>query len=463
MLRRTVFLFVLLLLSVAAVADPLKVSGSVRARVENWDWFETPGFDDSYTFLGALARVGVAQQSGSIDWNAELSVPMLFGVPDKAIAPAPQGQLGLGASYYGANREENGVAAFVKQAAVRYRWGSNAVRAGRFEFIEGSEMAPKNATLAAVKSSRVANRLVGNFGFTHVQRSFDGAMYTHQAPSWNVTAVAVRPTSGVFRLSGGDSLSDVGLLYGSFTRAGAASDARLFAIGYRDDRDAVKADNRPLDVRRNDGEPISIATLGGHYLALFGATDVLLWGALQTGEWGVLDHSAAAIDVEAGHRWAGARFAPAVRAGYFRSTGDGNAADGDHETFFSILPTPRVYARFPFYNAMNSSDAFVQFSFKPASKLTLTSEIHRLGLTEDSDLWYAGGGAFEKASFGYAGRPSGGSSDFATTIDASLDWAATPKTSVTFYVGAARGGDVVERIFAGDNARFAYVELTRRF
>jgi hypothetical protein len=34
------------------------VTGSLRVRPEYWDWFQTPGFDDSYLYGGALLRVG---------------------------------------------------------------------------------------------------------------------------------------------------------------------------------------------------------------------------------------------------------------------------------------------------------------------------------------------------------------------------------------------------------------------
>jgi hypothetical protein len=152
-----------------------------------------------------------------------------------------------------------------------------------------------------------------------------------------------------------------------------------------------------------------------------------------------------------------------VRAGWFRSSGDDNRDDADHGTFFQLLPTPRVYARFPFYNAMNSNDVFVQVSAKPHAKVSLQSELHRLTLSDDADLWYAGGGAFDDRAFGYAGRPSSGNSDLATVLDLSADLKLTSTTNVTFYVARAFGGDVVGAIFDGDSATIGYVEVLKRF
>jgi hypothetical protein len=461
---RSVVLFALIVMAFASAADPVRFSGSLRLRGEAWSWFETPGYDDEYAFLGALARATAAQQvNPRFDWQVELAMPALIGLPDRAVAPAPLGQLGFGGSYAAANGGDgNAISIFPKQAFARFRSGSHSIRAGRFEFTDGTEVTPKNATLAALKNGRVAHRLIGNFGFSHVGRSVDGVQYVHNTPNLNVSTLAFRPTAGAFDVEGLDRIDDVSVLYGSLTYSRPNADERLFVIGYRDSRAVLKTDNRPAAVRNLDRDAIRIVTLGGHYLALFGSVDVLLWGAYQTGDWGVQDHRAHAFDVEAGYHFAGPA-APKLRAGFFRSSGDRNPADGRHGTFFQVLPTPRLYARLPLYNAMNSTDAFLQFSFKPAPKFTITSEAHLLSLTESADLWYAGGGAFQDETFGFAGRPSGGNDNLARVIDLGVDYAFNSKTSFAAYLGLARGGDIVDSIFAGDTARYLYLEVVRRF
>jgi len=82
-------------------------------------------------------------------------VPFLPDMPASAMAPAPQGALGLGSNYFTANANRQYAAmAFAKQLYARYRFGekgTQSVQAGRFEFNDGSEVAPKNATLATLK------------------------------------------------------------------------------------------------------------------------------------------------------------------------------------------------------------------------------------------------------------------------------------------------------------------------
>jgi hypothetical protein len=361
-----------LLVSASAFADPVKLSGSLRVRAETWSFFETPGFDDDYLFGAALLRASAAQQvNPNLDWQLELAAPMLFALPDRAVAPAPRGQLGLGGTYYAANGDTDAATLFPKQAFVRYRSGAHSIRAGRFEFGEGNEVAPKNASLAAVKNGRIAQRLIGSFGFSHVQRSADGAQYVFNTPTLNVTAAAFTPTVGAFNTDGLGEVDDVGVVYAADHALRCKRRRRIFILSYRDDRDLVKTDNRPAAVRATDFGEIRVSTIGAHYLRAIGNANVLAWIALQGGDWGALEHRASAIALEGGYNFPKDR---KLRAGIFASSGDDDPNDDEHGTFFQVLPTPRLYARFPFYNAMNSADAFVQFSMKPHAKMTLTSE-----------------------------------------------------------------------------------------
>ena len=84
----------------------------------------------------------------------------------------------------------------------------------------------------------------------------------------------------------------------------------------------------------------------------------------------------------------------------------GNSADNDHTTFFQVLPTPRIYARTPFYNLMNNEDLFAQFRIRPHPRVSLRADVRHLRLSNELDL-ASGGRAFQKNTFGYIGRPGG--------------------------------------------------------
>lgn len=175
-------------------------------------------------------------------------------------------------------------------------------------------------------------------------------------------------------------------------------------------------------------------------------------------------HSANAAAVEGGYRFTHVASAPWLRGGWFQSSGDHNPNDNEHQTFFQLLPTPRLYARFPFYNLMNNQDQFVQMVDRPAKRLELRSDLHWLQLSAKQDLWYQGGGAYDSKVFGYVGLPSNEHSSFASVADISADWQTTQTLAVNFYYAHAWGKSVVTNIYpSNSNAQFGYVELVYRW
>jgi hypothetical protein len=363
-------------------------------------------------------------------------------------------------------------AAVLRQAFVGLSdsMGRLRFRAGRFEFADGSEAAPTDPDLAALKRDRINQRLIASFNYA--LRSFDGAQFGYQRGASNFTALAVRAVEGSFQLRAFNEI-DVDLAYAAYTRSLASaktpSEFRVFTLWYRDGR-PLKVDNRPAEMIEADRGPIRLATHGAHFITRIkssaGAADIVLWGAAQLGRWGALDHRGFEFAGEAGYQLA-AKTRPWVRAGYLRSSGDGNPTDGLHHTFFRVLSTPRAYARFPFYILMNVDDRFFQFRTTPARRLTLRTELHWVRLAAARDLWYDGGGAFQTETFGYLARPSGGSRRLGSAFDASADYSLSPRTTLSAYAGAAWGSVVTAFVFPAGGRRPAAqllsIEVVRLF
>jgi len=474
-----------LLLAVPAIIlsaqSPVKwgdvvVSGSLRTRTEVWDFF--PGnADNSYAYSGNIFKLNFARTGKRVDWQFELAAPILLGLPDSAIAAAPQLQLGLGGNYYAANKNSrNAAMVFPKQGFLRFKslFGDKdqSLRVGRFEWMDGGEVAPKDATLAALKRDRVNQRLIGPFGWSQVGRSFDGAHYASNKGPTNYTVVAALPTRGAFQVDGWGNLK-VGFLYASVTRqVGSGRNVgewRALAIYYQDWRHLVKTDNRPLIARQQDMNNIRIGTFGGHYLhkteTAAGPLNLVLWGVMQRGRWGRQDHAASAYNIEGG--WQPKilpRLKPWLEAGFSHTSGDADPLDGKHGSFFQLLPTPRPYARFPFYDMVNNEDLFGILTLRPHKNVTVRSEFHALRLANRRDLWFLGGGAFQPWSFGYIGRNTGGARSLANQWDSSVDWNVNAHWAVVGYAGYADGKAAMQTIYPkGPNGKFGYLELTYRF
>ena len=458
-------------------ADPMHigsiaVSGSVHERYEDWDFFKAKG-ENAYGYSGSLLRLMLSQNEQSYDWGFELAAPILLGIPNHAVQPAPLGQLGLGGNYYAADHNDQYTASvFVKQAFFRIKRARSSVKLGRFEFNDGGEVTPTDETLAIVKRDGISQRLIGAFGFSDVQRSFDGAQYTYSNGDWNVTAFSAVPDRGVFQVDGWGWVKTP-VTYVALTKqasfGSSKAEWRLFGIYYNDDRGVLKTDNRSAAVRADDLGGIDIFTYGGHYIQAIptaaGTFDMLGWGVLQTGKWGSQTQRSGAGAVEGGFQPKIVKAVrPWLRGGYFYSSGDNNPNDNIHGTFFAILPTPRIFARFPFFNEMNNRDLFGELMLRPTKALTFRSDVHGLWLANSHDLWYSGGGAFQPWTFGYNGRPSNGATGLATLYDISADYQWTRGLATGLYFGYARGGAVVEHIFPGDsNGTLGFIEVNYHF
>ena len=459
----------------------VSVTGTLRLRLYGWDWFQPASGTNAYAYTGNILRLNFAEKRKGWDWDAELAAPFLLGLPDTATAPAPQGALGLGSNYYSANgNSQYSEMVFAKQLYARFKGlgasEANTLQIGRFEFNDGSELAPKNATLATLKRDRVSQRLIGSFGWSDVGRSFDGLHYSYSKPGNDFTFVAATPTRGVFQTDGW-GWNRVGFGYASFTHEWGsgkhAADTRVFMLDYDDWRHILKTDNRPLALRRGDTENIHIQTFGAHSLHVFttaaGTIDALAWGAGQTGRWGTQTQLAYAIDFEGGYQPGAlpeplAKLKPWLRGGFTMGSGDGNPNDNRHGTFFQVLPTPRPYARFPFFNMMNTEDRFGALVLRPHSKITVSSEFHSLRLSNPNDLWYSGGGVFQPWTFGYTGRATTGRRSLSNLYDSSVEYRATRRGIFTGYVGYTQGLAAMEQIYPkGTDGKFGYLEALFKF
>ena len=457
---------------------PVTFTGSLRARFYAWDWFQPASGQNQYEYSGNILRLNFAEKLRGWDWDAEFAVPFLLGLPTGATDPAPQGALGLGSNYYAANgNRQNTAMIFPKQLYVRFDGlggeDGQTLQIGRFTFLDGSEIAPKNSTLATLKSSRIAQRLLGDFGWSDVGRSFDGLHYSLSGPSSNLTFVAAVPTRGAYQVDGW-GWNRVGFGYAAYTKEWGkgrhSADTRFFVLQYDDFRHGVlKTDNRPTAVRRGDTENIAIQTFGGHSIHAFttaaGTLDAVAWGAAQTGRWGTQTQRAFAVDFEGGFQpKVLPKVKPWIRGGYTYGSGDSNPNDNLHGTFFQVLPTPRPYARFPFFNMMNAEDAFGALILRPHSKVTISSEYHSLRLSNINDLWYSGGGVYQPWSFGYTGRATSGRRSLGNLYDTSVEYRANRRVTFTAYLGYTQGLAAMKQIYAQDkDGRFGYLEMIFRF
>ena len=455
-----------------------EATGEVATRYTYWNWFEpyNSTAENSYDYIFTRTRLGLSLNLSHIRFYVQAQDVHKWGLPDDAIAAAPQGPLGCGAIYYLHGGEKNYHSSIIRQAYIdvpKLFLNGLSTRIGRFDYVDGLEVMYKDPKVNWLKKIRLAERLIGPFGWSSFCRSFDGFQAVYDQENFNLHSTLTHPTQGGFENDAQITINDIDL----FTLTATMkynhilpnTEGRLFYFYYNDDRNiSASVDNTGTNVL--DQGQIKIHTIGTHLLGTaqieLGIFDALFWGAYQTGDWGLYDHKAWAAGIEGGFQFTHIPWKPWIRAGYFESSGDSDPADGDHETFYQILPTARKYALFPFYNMMNNKDLFLQTILKPFKKMVIRTDLHFLRLSEGDDRWYMGAGPTRKdgAIFGYIARPSGGAEDLATVLEMMIIYNYSKYFSGNLYYGHAFGKDVIKNIYEGDkNGDYFFAEFKLKF
>jgi hypothetical protein len=448
-----------------------RASATLLSRVEMWRYFEPRpgGGDPDYAFLGIRLRGDVRGRWGRVEPALAVQGVSLAALPTGSTGP---GALGTGALYYEqSGRRQNVAELYIKVATLRMARALPAtdVQVGRMGYTSGAETPSGVPKIEAVKRQRLDARLVGEFEWSIVQRSFDGVRVDVTRPRWQATAVGFMPTQGGFAAPAGTTIREIQVAGATLSsRPSAASGAAAtqlqgFGWYYRDRRAVAQ---RPDNTARAApaGVDVDVTTAGavvlGAYPAGPGQVDLFGWAAIQGGRWYGDSHRAYALALETGYQWPAAPWRPWLRAGVFQASGDEDSGDAEHGTFFPMLPTVRRFAQTTLYSTMNLRDLFVQVQARPRPALGLRVDARRLDLASAADLWYAGSGATRArdAGFGFSGRPANGSRRLGTSVEAGADWTITRRFSVNGFVARVFGGPVVTGTFAGDASWFGYVE-----
>jgi len=428
----------------------------VRSRVEWWDAYAT----ETDSFVGTRARVRL-----SYGWAGKL---LLVGeVQAQRLDSMEETGTGAIATYRAANNnqyEADGVdmrLLFAELRPVEGAW----LRLGRQEVKLGSEVLYPEPDWRYLKAARVGERLVGTVGWSHVERSYDGASGSWDLGGHTLYGFLAGPTTGVFTADDAyDIQHDIAVGGLSWTVERGAwlpnTELSLFALDYEDDRN-------PSRGGLPGGDGVHVTAVGAHSVGVYplgpGKADLLLWAAGQGGRYDGVNHQAWAALAEAGYQWPDCFAKPWLRAGVNVASGDSNPADDDHTTFFNVLPTNHLYYGFAdqlaFQNLLNP---FVQLRLAPHPMLGVNLFVHWFRLMDEDDSRYSGTGAATRNAFGFAAQDPGGERDVGTEYDVVLTF--TPHRTVTFETGFSwlDGGDV----FRGRPDRdvgFGYVSLELRY
>jgi hypothetical protein len=446
-------------------------------RLSQWHYFDpaTPGGDPDYGYVSNRFRFGLKAKRRQ--WGANIGfqyVKQAF-LPDGA-SGTPGGALGLGATYFAQNGRttdpDSLYLKFLNFSLYDIAGSGLDLTLGRMGYGSGVETLSGVKKIDWLKKTRIDARLIGGFGWSLYQRSFDGVKAGWDHGPGHLSLAWLRPTQGGFEGDAGEEITDINVTAAAYTfkpgRVLPGAELQIFHYYYDDQRDIpARSDNSGLTAT---GQDMAIHSLGGHVAGSYalgaGIMDILLWGVCQGGDWFEQSHDAHGVAAELGYQWPQLPWKPWLRAGVFRGSGDGDAADDSHGTFFQMLPTVRKYAFTTAYNLMNNTDFFLQALLAPTPELSLRGDVHFVRLSESADLWWGGAGATQANGLasGYSGRSSGGNTKLGTTLELTAKYQLTEAIGLHGFYSHIFGSDVVVANFSDDaDFDFFFLETTLSF
>ena len=145
------------------------------------------------------------------------------------------------------------------------------------------------------------------------------------------------------------------------------------------------------------------------------------------------------------------------------ASGDSNPNDGDHQTFFNLLPTNHIYYGFADQLALqNVVNPFVQLRLAPHEMLGLNLFVHWFRLADDHDARYSGTGVYNTQTFGFQAEASRGFSHVGREYDVVATFEPPQGAHLRGRLVVDQGGAVFNQN-RSENLQFGYVQAELRY
>jgi len=179
----------------------VRLEVSDRIRYERFAWFETDPAsatrDYDYGFFANRLQMGLRVTRDPVEFFVQYQHSLITSLPDHGPGP--------GGAYYTNTPDKNQEKGILRNIWLRWKnpFGAQglSLTAGRQIFRDGLEAPATDPTLLWLQKSRLSERLIGPFDYTHVGRSFDGGQLAFDNTAMNVTGFAFTPTWGGYEIN----------------------------------------------------------------------------------------------------------------------------------------------------------------------------------------------------------------------------------------------------------------------
>lgn len=437
-------------------AEPARADSPQASALLNFRWrpevFDTlsanAALDSSYGFTNLRLRFGV-----DLKWK-RLTIHGL-GQASGAVSLPASGSFGIGTAYFtnSGGLDTSPGQLDLAELSLSFKpdphWSFSA---GRIGLRDGVEVLTGDTRFDNIKQTRLSERLIGTWDWVNVGRRFDGATIAYDRERWNLYGFGARVLQGGIDYDDAFEHLDGVDIYGAVFTAKRdwwlpQSEVRMMSIAQRDTRPSTE---------RSLGDRLLIEAVGASLVGVYpqgpGAVDLMLWLAYEFGDYGAQSHSAAAFIAEGGYGWPKVKWAPWLRGGIAYASGDDDAADRDHGTFFNMVPTNHKFYGYQDVVAFqNLTNVYGELRLQPHPKVRLALEGQLLRLSDTRDAWYAGSGAANNAAFGYTATRLPGQpalpADVGTEVDLQGSWAVHHRVALELGLSRFHGGEAAELLY----------------
>jgi hypothetical protein len=322
-----------------------------------------------------------------------------------------------------------------------------------------------------------AQRLISPLDWSNTRRTFDGAKFMYDGPTWNIDTWWARPVTFGQHVAGGqvdhnwdhsdENQGFIGVYGSRKLESGTNVDAYFLRLANESgtfvnaNADAGDADWNLLGTR------------------LKGKRGSLMWeaeGGFQFGEATDADVRAGFFTLGLGYTHECHCWKPTVWAYYDWASGNDDPTDtSEVNTFNQYYPLGHKYLGFmDIIGRQNIQDANFLFTLQPVPKVKLLAWYHIFNLESDRDALYnaAGNPIYQDPTGGSGGQ-------IGQELDLAVTWSATPRISVLFgyshfWVGdyfdstviqtaSTPAGGIASNGANGQDADFYYTQFQMRF
>ncbi len=298
------------------------------------------------------------------------------------------------------------------------------------------------------------HRMIGNFGWDNVGRSFDGVKVRYARERFFIDGllaqITERTTAIAAPVNGASTAGST--LYGAYAQWAPrpASEYETYLLGFDDHITAAG------EVTGTSGGT-TVHALGGRLKDRFGRLDLKLEAAVERGEYHGDDLRAHAAGLIGGVNF-GKEVKTRLLFGYDYATGDVDGTDGRREEFFNFFPTNHPhYGYMDMFGWRNINSPWAGVSVAKGRHFAQAAA-HRFGLEQASGEWKdAGGTVLGSDASGNSGTDVGLEVD----LTYRFDW--TPKAA--FEVGLSRFDphEFADATRGSDASNWGYVMATFGF